>query len=81
MSSYNQFSRKGCVQDGRIIKSGRHVMVAHTMKLNRDCALRGASAMTIDLGKSGSISGKKYGEPLDDPVCVCGFEKILSAGK
>ena len=35
--------------------------------------------MTVDLNKLGSISGKKYGEPLDDPVCVCSFEKVLLA--
>ena len=35
--------------------------------------------MTVDFSKFGTISGKKYGEPLDDPVCVCGFEKALLA--
>ena len=35
--------------------------------------------MTVDFSKFGTISGKKYGEPLDDPVCVFGFEKAHSA--
>ena len=54
------------MQDGRIVKSERHVMVAHTTKLNKDCAPRCASAMTIDLSKLDSIFGKKYEEPLGD---------------
>ena len=35
--------------------------------------------MPVDLSKLGTISGKKYGDPQDDPVCVCDFEKSLSA--
>ena len=81
MSLYNQASRKSDVQENRPVKSGRRVMIAHSMNLNKDCVLRGASAMTVDLSKFGSISGKKYEEPLGDPVCVCGFEKALSAGQ
>ena len=68
MSSYNESSRKGCVQDGQIVNSRRHAMVAHTTKLDKDCAFRGSSAMKIDLSKLGSIPGKKYGELLNDPV-------------
>ena len=37
--------------------------------------------MSVDLSKFGIVSEKKYGGPLDDPVCVCGFEKALSAGQ
>ena len=37
--------------------------------------------MTVDLSKFGTMCGKNYGEPLDDPVCVCGFEKAISAGQ
>ena len=37
--------------------------------------------MAVDYSKLGTISGKRYGEPRDDPECVCGFEKVLSAGK
>ena len=37
--------------------------------------------MRIDLSQLGNISGQKYGEQLSDPVCVCGFEKALSAGE
>ena len=81
MSSYNQAYRKGVVQDGRILKSGRHVMAAHNVTSDKDYVLCGATAMAVDLSKLGTISGKKYGEPLNDPVCVCGFEKDLSAGK
>ena len=29
----------------------------------------------------GSISGKEYVEPFSDPICVCKFEKVLSAGQ
>ena len=35
--------------------------------------------MSVDLSKVGIVSGKNYGEPLDDPVCICGFERALSA--
>ena len=81
MFSYNEACHKNDVREGRFFESGRRVMVAHNTKLNKYCALRGASAMTVGLSKFGSISGMKYGEPLDDPVCVCGFEKALSAGQ
>ena len=54
-------------------------MVGHDMKSNNDCVFRSASAMTADLSKFDTESGKKYGDPLGDPVCVCGFEKALSA--
>ena len=37
--------------------------------------------MKIDLSKLGSKSDKKHGEPLDYPVCVCRFDKALSAGQ
>ena len=80
MSSYNQACRKNYVQEGCLVESGSCVMVAYNTKLNSNCALRGASAMKFDLSKFGSIPCMKYVEPLDDPVCVCGFEKALSAG-
>ena len=35
--------------------------------------------MGIVLSKISTIPGKKYEEPLHDPVCVCRFEKTLSA--
>ena len=35
----------------------------------------------VDLSKLVSVSGKNYGEPLNDLVCVCGFENALSAGQ
>ena len=56
-------------------------MVAHEVISDKDYVLRGATATAVDLSKFGTISGKKYGEPLDDSVCVCGFEKTLSTGQ
>ena len=70
MSPYNQTFRKNDVQEGRIVNSGRRVMLAHDTTSDKDYVLRGAIAMAIDLSKFGIISGKKYGEPLDDPMCV-----------
>ena len=61
------------------MKSGPHVIVAHDISSYKDYVLRGAAAMAFDLSKFGTISEKKYGEPLDGPVCVCGFEKAFSA--
>ena len=81
ISSHNQASRKGGVQDGRIVKSWRHVMVAHDVISNKDYVLRDAAAMVDDFSKLGNISVKKYEAPLADPVGVCGFEKALSAGQ
>ena len=69
------------MQSGRIMRSGCYVMVTHDTTSGQGCFLRGAEAMSVDLSKFGIISGKKYGELLDDPVCVCGFEKALSAGQ
>ena len=56
-------------------------MVAHDTTSNKDYILRVAAAMAIDLSNFATISGKKCEEPLDDRVCVCGFEKALSAGQ
>ena len=56
-------------------------MIAHNSTSIEDCILRGASAMTTNLSKLGTISSKKHGEPLDDSLCVYGFEKVLSAGQ
>ena len=75
MSSYNKASRKVNMQDGRIVMSGRHVTIAHNISSDKDYVLRGAAAMTLDFSKLSTISGKKNGEPLDDPVCVCGFRE------
>ena len=81
MSSGDDERRYSGVQSGRIVKSGRRAMIAHDMTPNKDYFLRGAAAVEVDLSKFGSVSGKKYGEPLGDPVCVCLFESTLSAGK
>ena len=81
MSSYNQACRKGDVQDRRIVNSGRRVMVAHDVPSDKEYVIRGAAAMAVGLRKFDIISGKKYGKPLDDLVCVCGFEKALLAGQ
>ena len=56
-------------------------MVAHDVISDKDYVLHGAAAMIVEFSKFGSISGKKYEEPLVDPVCVCGFEKTLLAGQ
>ena len=56
-------------------------MVAHDKTLNKHYVLRGAEAMVVDLSKLDTISVKKYGEPLDDPECICGFEKTFSVVK
>ena len=80
MSLYNQACHRNDVQEGRIVNSGRCFMVAHDTTSSKDCILRGAAAMSVDLSKFSSLSGRRYGDPLDDPVCVRGFEKALSAG-
>ena len=48
-------------------------MVAHDVISDKDYVLRGVAAMVVDLSKFGTISDKKYGEPVGDPVCVCAF--------
>ena len=48
---------------------------------NKNRFLRGAAAMTIDLGQFDHVSDKGYGEPLSDPICVCRFEKAQPAGQ
>ena len=35
--------------------------------------------VAVYFSKLGCLSNKKYGEPLGEPICVCGFEKALSA--
>ena len=57
MSSYTQACRRNNVQERRIVKSGRHVMVAHDTTLDKDYVLRVAAAMAVDLCKFGTISG------------------------
>ena len=59
------------------MRSGHCVIVAHDAISDKDYVLRGAAAMTVDFRKLGTVSGKKYGKPLHDPVCVCGFEKAF----
>ena len=71
MSLYYQACRKGDVLDGRIVNSGRHVMVAHIIISDKDYVLRGAAAMAVYLSKFSIISEKNYVEPSDDPVCAC----------
>ena len=67
------------VQGGRTAKTKRRDMVRHDTTSNKDQVFRGAADMTIDLSQFSHVSGMKYGEPLSDPTCVCGFEKVLSA--
>ena len=69
------------MQEVGIVKSGPLVMIVHDTTSDRDYVLRGAAAMTSDLRKLDTISRKKYGDQLDVPVCVCGFEKALLAGE
>ena len=69
------------MQGGRITKSELLVMVAHDTTSGKDCFPRGVTAVLVYLSKFGTTSGKKYGEPLEDPLCVCGFENALSAGR
>ena len=47
MSSYNQALRKGGVQVGRIVKSGRHLMFADDVTSNKEYVLRDAAAMVV----------------------------------
>ena len=56
-------------------------MVAHDVASDKNYILRGAAAMTVDFSKLGTISGKNFVEPLDDPVYVCGSEMALSVGQ
>ena len=72
---------KGSVQEGQILRSRRHVKVVHEVISSKDYVFHGAATMVVDLSKYGSISGKKYEEPLGDAVSVCGFENALSAGQ
>ena len=58
MSSYNQACHKSDVQERGIVKSGRHVIVAHDTILDKDYVLRGVAAMAVDLSKFGTISGR-----------------------
>ena len=60
MSSYDQAYCKSDVQDGRIVRSRRHVMFTHDITSDKDNAPRSAAPMAFDLSKLGAISGKKY---------------------
>ena len=78
-SSGDGVDRYSGIKCGTIVRSARRVMIAHDTTSNKDCFFRGAAAMVVDISKLGSVSGKKYGEPLGDPVCVCSFEKAILA--
>ena len=80
MSSYNQACRRNDVQEERIVRSGRHVMVVHDTKSDIDYVLCGATAIKVDLSQFSSIPEKKCRDPLGDLLCVYDFEKALSAG-
>ena len=56
-------------------------MVAHDTISDEHYVLCDAAVMAVDLSKFSIIDGSKYGEPLYDPVCACGFEKALLARK
>ena len=57
MSSCTPTSRNDGVQGGRIVLSGRQVMVVYDVVSDKDYVLRGAVAMVVDFSKLGSISG------------------------
>ena len=63
-------ARKGDVQDVRTVNLGRHVMAAHDVKSDKNCLLQGSTAMLVGLSKFGIVSGKKFGEPIDDSLCL-----------
>ena len=54
------------------MRSGRHI-VAHDMSSDKDYVLHDVAAIAVYLGKFCTILEKKYREPLNDPVCVCGL--------
>ena len=62
------------VQSGSIVKSRHPIMISQDTTSNNDWFIRGAAAVAVELSKLGSVSRKKYGEPLVDHVFVCGFE-------
>ena len=78
MSSRDLALRLGEARSGRITKPKRQSMIAHSSLSNKDNFLRGAPAMVVDFSKFRYLSSKKYGEPLCEPVHVCGFEKTVS---
>ena len=59
----------------------RRVIVGYDETSNKYRVFRSSAAMTINLSWFCHVSGKGYGEPLSDPICICGFERALSAGK
>ena len=80
MPSRDQACQKSDVQEGRIVKSVRRVNVAHQSTCNKDSFFRGETVIAVDFSSFDCLSEKEYGEPLDEPIFVCGFEKALSAG-
>ena len=68
------------LQSKHIVKTGRRGMVTYDTTSNKDSLLSGAAALAVEVCKLGSLSRKRYGGLLSDPVCVCGFEKPLSDG-
>ena len=81
MSSHDQACRKSEVQEGCIVESRRGVMIVHQSSCNEYSFFRSAAVIALDFIKFGSFSEKKYGEPLDELICVYVFEKALSAGQ
>ena len=80
MSSCNSTHSKEEAQEGRIVKPMSHIMVGYDATSNKDQVRRSASAMTVDLRKFGTVSGKRYVKPFGELVCVWGFEKALLTG-
>ena len=77
MSSRDIVRRLGETRSGGNTKPGRQTMIAHPSLPKKDNLLRDAAAMAVDFSKFDCLSSQNHGEPLCEPVCVCGFEKIL----
>ena len=73
-------ARAMCKQ-GHIIKPRCRVEIAHKSLHSKDNFFRGAAEIAVDFSEFGCFSDKNYGEPLGEPIKVCGFEKALSAGQ
>ena len=57
------------MQEGRFVKPGRSVMIAHQTSRNKDNILCVAAVIAVDFSKLSCFSDKKYGELVGDPVC------------
>ena len=72
-SSYNQACRKNDVQEGRIVKSVRRVMIAHDTISNKDCILRRAQRWRSISASLVPYQGRSMGSNL---VILCVFAAL-----